>query len=93
MLDKKVFHSDFINLSHNMGVYLYDDMLAIVSLRYQTIHILQIRDAGNLVDVRAIGEFCRDDDELFLNSSAQASTNYHALLGPFSSLEELAYVH
>lgn len=72
-LDKKVFHNDFINLAHSMGVYLYDDLLAIVSLRYQTIHILQIRDSGNLVDVRAIGEFCREDDELFLNSSAQCT--------------------
>lgn len=56
-----------------MGVFLYDDLLAIVSLRYQTIHILQIRDSGNLVDVRAIGEFCREDDELFLNSNPLAS--------------------
>ncbi|XP_030470851.2 light-mediated development protein DET1 isoform X1 [Syzygium oleosum] len=71
VLDKKVFHNDFINLSHNMGVFLYDDLLAIVSLRFQTIHILQIRDSGNLVDVRAIGKFCREDDELFLNSNAQ----------------------
>lgn len=53
-----------------MGVFLYDDLLAIVSLRYQTVHILQIRDSGNLVNVRAIGEFCREDDELFLNSNA-----------------------
>lgn len=74
ILDKKVFHNDFINLAHNMGVYLYDDLLAIVSLRYQTIHILQIRDSGNLVDVRDIGEYCREDDELFLNSSAQCTT-------------------
>ncbi|KAG4972841.1 hypothetical protein JHK87_029662 [Glycine soja] len=71
ILDKKVFSNDFVNLTHNMGVFLYDDLLAIVSLRYQTIHILQIRDSGNLVDVRAIGEFCREDDELFLNSNAQ----------------------
>ncbi|KAJ1391261.1 Six-hairpin glycosidase superfamily [Sesbania bispinosa] len=71
ILDKKVFCNDFVNLTHNMGVFLYDDLLAIVSLRYQTIHILQIRDSGNLVDVRAIGEFCREDDELFLNSNAQ----------------------
>lgn len=69
-----MFHNDFINLAHNMGVYLYDDLLAIVSLRYQTIHILQIRDSGNLVDVRDIGEYCREDDELFLNSSAQCTT-------------------
>ncbi|QCD91752.1 light-mediated development protein DET1 isoform X2 [Vigna unguiculata] len=71
ILDKKVFCNDFVNLTHNTGVFLYDDLLAIVSLRYQTIHVLQIRDAGNLVDVRAIGEFCREDDELFLNSNAQ----------------------
>lgn len=72
-LDQRVFCNDFVNLAHSMGVFLYDDLLAIVSLRYQRIHILQIRDSGNLVDVRAIGEFCREDDELFLNSSAQAS--------------------
>ncbi|XP_058778361.1 light-mediated development protein DET1 isoform X2 [Vicia villosa] len=71
ILDKKVFSNDFVNLTHNMGVFLYDDLLAIVSLRYQIIHILQIRDSGNLVHVRAIGEFCREDDELFLNSNAQ----------------------
>ncbi|RYR10351.1 hypothetical protein Ahy_B05g078817 isoform E [Arachis hypogaea] len=71
VLDEKVFCNDFVNLAHNMGVFLYDDLLAIVSLRYQIIHILQIRDSGNLVHVRAIGEFCREDDELFLNSNAQ----------------------
>lgn len=59
-----------------MGVFLHDDLLAIVSLRYQTIHILQIRDSGNLVDVRAIGAFCREDDELFLNSNASVSSFY-----------------
>lgn len=73
MLDVKVFHDDFVNLTHSMGVFLYDDLLAIVSLRYQTIHILQIRESGNLVSVRAIGAFCREDDELFLTSNSQAS--------------------
>lgn len=68
-----MFVNDFVNLAHNTGVFLYDDLLAIVSLRYQIIHILQIRDSGHLVDVRAIGAFCREDDELFLNSSTQAS--------------------
>ncbi|KAF7837373.1 light-mediated development protein DET1 isoform X1 [Senna tora] len=72
-LDEKIFCNDYVNLTYNMGVFLYDDLLAIVSLRYQTIHIIQIRDSGNLVDVRAIGAFCREDDELFLNSSSQVS--------------------
>ncbi|PRQ55892.1 putative de-etiolated protein 1, Det1 [Rosa chinensis] len=71
VLDQRSFHHDFINLAHNAGAFLYDDLLAIVSLRYQTLHILQIRDSGNLVDVRAIGTYCREDDELFLNSHVQ----------------------
>ncbi|XP_050365203.1 light-mediated development protein DET1 [Argentina anserina] len=71
VLDQRSFHNDFINLAHNSGAFLYDDLLAIVSLRYQTLHILQIRDSGNLVDVRAIGTYCREDDELFLNSHVQ----------------------
>ncbi|XP_057972150.1 light-mediated development protein DET1 isoform X2 [Malania oleifera] len=73
ILDEKVFCNDFINLAHSMGVFLYDDLLAIVSLRYQAIHILQIRESGNLVDVRTIGAFCREDDELFLSSYAQVT--------------------
>lgn len=75
LLDERVFCNDYVNLSHSMGVFLYDDLLAIVSLRYQRIHILQIRESGDLVDVRIIGEFCRDDDELFLNSNAQVAAN------------------
>ncbi|PIN21784.1 Negative regulator of histone [Handroanthus impetiginosus] len=73
-LDQRVFCNDYINLAHSMGVFLYDDLVAIVSLRYQRIHILQIRDSGNLGDVRSIGEYCREDDELFLNSSAQCTS-------------------
>lgn len=84
VLDEKVFHNDFINLAHNMGVFLYDDLLAIVSLRYQTIHILQVRDSGNLVDVRTIGSFCREDDELFLISNSQSlATSERSRLNPF----------
>ncbi|KAL6884517.1 hypothetical protein ACP4OV_010453 [Aristida adscensionis] len=71
ILDEKAFCNDFINLAHSIGAYLYEDLLCIVSLRYQTIHILQIRDSGNLVEVRRIGSFCREDDELFLHSHAQ----------------------
>ncbi|GER36735.1 light-mediated development protein DET1, partial [Striga asiatica] len=73
VLDQRVFRNDYISLAHSVGAYLYDDLIAIVSLRFQRIHILQIRESGNLVDVRSIGEYCREDDELFLNSSAQAS--------------------
>ncbi|VFQ61625.1 unnamed protein product [Cuscuta campestris] len=69
ILDERVFSHDCINLAHSMGVHMYDNLLAVLSLRYQRIHILQVRDSGDLVDVRCIGEFCHEDDELFLNSS------------------------
>lgn len=72
-MDEKSFCNDFVNLAHSMGVFLYEDLLCIMSLRYQTIHILQVRDSGNLVDVRNIGSFCLEDDELFLSSHAQVS--------------------
>ena len=54
-----------IHLGHNMGVFLYDDLLSIMSIHYQTVHILQIRDAGTFVDVRAIGTYCREDDKTY----------------------------
>ncbi|XP_047262662.1 light-mediated development protein DET1 isoform X7 [Capsicum annuum] len=76
ILGERVFHNDYVNLAHSIGAFLYDDLLAIVSLRYQRIHILQIRDSGDIVDVRAIGEFCREDDELFLNSNSQVLVDH-----------------
>lgn len=76
-MDEKSFWNDFVNLAHSMGVFLYEDLLCIMSLRYQTIHILQVRDSGNLVNVRNIGAFCLEDDELFLNSHAQVCFFVH----------------
>ncbi|KAJ3676104.1 hypothetical protein LUZ60_003516 [Juncus effusus] len=71
ILDEKSFCNDFINLAHGTGAFLYEDLLCILSLRYQIIHILQIRDSGNLVEVRMIGPFCQEDDQLFLQSNSQ----------------------
>ncbi|XP_057817653.1 light-mediated development protein DET1 isoform X1 [Cryptomeria japonica] len=76
VMDERTFQNDFIHLGHNMGVFLYDDLLSIMSIRYQTIYILQIRDAGTFVDVRAIGTYCREDDELILNSQTQGILNH-----------------
>ncbi|KAL3675388.1 hypothetical protein R1sor_025336 [Riccia sorocarpa] len=74
--DERIYHDDFIHLSHNMGVFLYDDLVAILSVRYQSIRILQIRETGRFVDVRTVGTHCREDDELVLNSQAQEEEKY-----------------
>eukprot|EP00250_Pteridium_aquilinum_P035207 c8874_g1_i1 orf=232-1986(+) len=71
IMDERKFYDDFIHLAHNAGIFMYDDFLSILSVRYQAIHILQVRRAGMFVDVRTIGPFCREDDELILSSHAQ----------------------
>lgn len=58
---------DKIFLSHNQGLYLYRDTLAVLSVQHQNIHIFQILD-GMFVDVRKIGRFCFEDDSYFYSS-------------------------
>jgi de-etiolated-1 len=43
IVDQKAFHNDYINLAHNSGVFLYDDLLAVLSVRFQCVHIFQVR--------------------------------------------------
>ncbi|EFJ22916.1 hypothetical protein SELMODRAFT_104399 [Selaginella moellendorffii] len=71
--DDRIYHDDFIHLSHNMGVFMYEDLLAILSVRFQCVHILQIRDSGTFVDVRSVGDFCQEDDELLVSSQTQVT--------------------
>lgn len=71
IMDERKFRDDFIHLAHNVGIFMYDDFISILSVRYQAIHILQVRKAGMFVDVRTVGPFCREDDELILSSHAQ----------------------
>lgn len=67
LCDTRQFKIDKIFLSHNQGLYLYKDTLAVLSVQHQTIHIFQILD-GMFVDVRRIGRFCFEDDSYFFNS-------------------------
>lgn len=66
--DKRVFKTDKIFLSHNQGLYLYHDFLCVLSVQHQTIHVYQVTKEGYFVNVRCIGRFCYDDDELYLSS-------------------------
>eukprot|EP00249_Psilotum_nudum_P024049 c29072_g2_i1 orf=417-3116(-) len=77
IVDERIFQDDFIHLAHNTGVFMYDDLLAILSVRYQLIHILQVRETGIFVDVCTIGTHCREDDELVLNDHAQVELMFH----------------
>lgn len=66
--DSRTFKCDKIFLSHNQGLYLYRDLLAILSVQQQTIHIFQVTRDGQFIDVRSIGRLCHEDDELVLSA-------------------------
>ena len=76
--DKRSFRFDKIYLSHNQGLYLYNNTLAVLSVQQQTIHIFQITKYGLFIDIRTIGRFCFDDDELALSAlSGNITGNIH----------------
>lgn len=67
LCDIRQFKVDKIFLSHNQGLYLYRDTLAVLSVQHQLIHIFQILD-GMFVDIKNIGRFCFEDDSYIYNS-------------------------
>lgn len=71
--DKRTFKTDKIFLSHNQGLYLYRDTLAVLSVQHQTVHIFKVTKEGHFVDVRTVGRFCYEDDELLVSSAFLAA--------------------
>jgi len=56
LCDTRHYLCDKIFLSHNQGLYLYNDTLAVLSVQQQIVHVLHIQENGELQDVRAIGK-------------------------------------
>nr|CAG4640680.1 EOG090X028J [Eulimnadia texana] len=71
LCDARNFRVDKIFLSHNQGLCLYNDTLAVLSVQHQTIHIFHITNEGYFVDSRCIGRFCFDDDEMHVPREAR----------------------
>lgn len=40
-LDQYTITDDFVHLSHNSGVYLYEDLLALLAVRRRRLHLTQ----------------------------------------------------
>lgn len=66
--DSRSFKSDKIFLSHNQGLCLYNNTLAILSIQHQTIHIFEIFD-GTFLELRKIGRFCCAEDAMLYNET------------------------
>jgi de-etiolated-1 len=77
--DSKSFKADRIFLSHNQGLYLYNNTLAVLSVQHQTITIFHV-DNGQFWPIRTIGKFCYEDDELLYSCK---NNNYYIKLKIF----------
>jgi de-etiolated-1 len=77
LCDTVCFKTDKIFLSHNQGICLYKNTLAVLSVQHQTIHIFYIED-GAFIAVRKIGRFCFEDDESILSPVLSQSVASHS---------------
>lgn len=66
--DQIHFKSDKIYLSHNQGIYLYNNLLAVLSVQHQTIYLYEIYN-GTFSNVLKIGRFCNPDEIYLYNIS------------------------
>ena len=70
-VDKISFKADKIFLSHNQGMYLYKDTLAVLSVQHQTIHVYKFM-MGKFVPVVKVGRCVYEDDEYLLSHTLSA---------------------
>lgn len=73
LCDTLNFKVDKIYLSHNQGLYLYKDRLAVLSVQHQTIYIYLVLD-GLFINMRVIGRFCYESDSLITSVLAASNT-------------------
>ncbi|XP_065334852.1 DET1 homolog [Cloeon dipterum] len=62
LCDTISFKTDKIYLSHNQGIYLLNDTLAVLSVQHQSIYLLKLLN-GKFLPVQKIGRFCFPGDE------------------------------
>lgn len=71
--DTLVFKTDRIMLSHNQGIYLHKNVLAILSIQHQSIDIYHIVDdemvGKRFIKVNTIGRFCYEDDGMIFRAA------------------------
>jgi de-etiolated-1 len=63
--DSYVLPDDFIPLEGHAGVHMHRNLLCVLSVREQTLHVLRVQDSiSRLMPVARIGNHCNPDDEL-----------------------------
>ncbi|BET02493.1 De-etiolated protein 1 Det1 [Nesidiocoris tenuis] len=86
LCDTIQFKTDKIYVSHNQGLYLYENTLAVLSVQHQIIHIFYLVD-GKFVCSRLIGPYTDDQDPYLLyrvySSQVDSPAELDALARPY----------
>ncbi|GLC36866.1 hypothetical protein PLESTM_000512400 [Pleodorina starrii] len=74
------FEGELVDLSgrpSGLGVSVHEDLIAVLTLRSQQIHLLQVLRGGEeVVPVRILGTHVQEDDELVLRTAAEAEERW-----------------
>eukprot|EP00887_Chlorella_sp_A99_P000716 scaffold5.g716.t1 len=61
--DRFTLLNDYVDLAGHGGAYLQGDLLLILALTSQQLHLMRISAAGHFVPLRTLGQHCQEDDE------------------------------
>ncbi|KAK9804630.1 hypothetical protein WJX73_001191 [Symbiochloris irregularis] len=91
LLDTYTITDDFVSLSNNGGIHLYEDIMVVLAIRSQSIHVVQLRPSGHFLLVQVIGQHLHADDRLVIATAEAAELHWQAQrsLRPGESIEHL----
>eukprot|EP00178_Gracilaria_changii_P014174 TRINITY_DN40186_c0_g1_i1.p1 TRINITY_DN40186_c0_g1~~TRINITY_DN40186_c0_g1_i1.p1 ORF type:complete len:663 (-),score=96.15 TRINITY_DN40186_c0_g1_i1:1251-3239(-) len=77
--DRFILLDDYVKFASHEGIHFYADMLCILSVRHQVLHIVKIQEAlGKFTEERCIGAMCDRDDHQVIASAREAQSAYVA---------------
>ncbi|CDF35517.1 unnamed protein product [Chondrus crispus] len=75
--DRFTLENDFVDLDGHAGVHMRGDILCVLSIRHQVLHIIKVQEnLGRFVYECQIGAMCRSDDELEIARAREAENSY-----------------
>lgn len=75
--DRFVLSDDFVVLEGHGGVHMFGDVLCVLSMRHQVLHVIKVQEnLGRFTEQVKIGAMCRSDDELEIARVRDAELSY-----------------
>lgn len=75
--DRFTLLNDFVVVEGHAGVHLHGDMLCVLSVRHQILHVIKVQESlGRFTQEGRIGAMCRPDDELEIARARDAELTF-----------------